>query len=43
MNIAFITSDKSGDQVIAHDLNFQSEHYESKHTIVNLPIQCQTR
>jgi len=34
MGIAFYTSDKSGDQTIAHDLNFGSEHYETKHTLV---------
>lgn len=40
MSIAFFTSDKSGDQAIPHDLNFQSERYESKHTIVNLPLRA---
>ena len=35
MRIAFHTSDKSGDQSIAHDLNFQSERYETKHTVVS--------
>ena len=35
MRIALHTSDKSGDQTIAHDLNFQSERYETKHTVVS--------
>ena len=35
MRIAFHTSDKSGDQSIAHDLNFQSGRYETKHTVVS--------
>lgn len=35
MRITFHTSDKSGDQSIAHDLNFQSERYETKHTVVS--------
>lgn len=38
MPIAFFTSDKSGDQAIPHDLNFQSKRYESKHTIVSIPL-----
>ena len=36
MRIGFHTSDKSGDQTIAHDLNFQNEHYETKHTVVSI-------
>jgi len=43
MKIAFYTSDKSGDQIMPHDLNFQSEHYESKHFIVILPILRRSR
>ena len=35
MRIGFHTSDKSGDQSIAHDLNFQNERYETKHTVVS--------
>ena len=45
MRIALHTTDKSGDQSIAHDLNFQSEHYETKHTVVGSsivnPFYCQ--
>ncbi|KAL6721599.1 transcription factor TFIIF complex subunit Tfg3 [Lecanora helva] len=33
MRIALHTSDKSGDQIIAHDLNFQSNRYETKHPV----------
>ena len=36
MLITLSTVDKGGDHAIAHDLNFQSEHYESKHSIVRL-------
>ena len=38
MNITLSTIDKGGDHPIAHDLNFQSEHYESKHSVVRLHV-----
>ncbi|KAK4696521.1 transcription initiation factor TFIID/TFIIF subunit, partial [Lecanoromycetidae sp. Uapishka_2] len=28
--------DKGGDHAIAHDLNFQSERYETKHTVIDM-------
>ena len=34
MQISLFTSGKGGEHTIAHDLNFQSEQYENKHTIV---------
>ena len=43
MRIALHTSDKSGDQTIAHDLNFQSERYESKHTVVSMDVSALLR
>ena len=36
MIIALTAVDKGGEHTIAHDLNFQNERYESKHTIVSL-------
>lgn len=29
------TKDKGAEITVAHDLNFQSEHYETKHPIVS--------
>ena len=37
MLITLTAIDKGGDFPIAHDLNFRSERYETKHTIVGLP------
>lgn len=34
MQIHLTAVDKGGEHVIPHDLNFQSEHYETKHTVV---------
>ena len=39
MNISLIPLDKGPEISIAHDLNFQSERYESKHLVVSLPGQ----
>ncbi|KAL2053115.1 hypothetical protein ABVK25_006752 [Lepraria finkii] len=33
MQIHLTAVDKGGEHVIPHDLNFQSEHYETKHTV----------
>ena len=30
--------DKGAEISVAHDLNFQSEHYETKHPIVGTPL-----
>lgn len=45
MEIVLTAVEKGGDHPIAHDLNFQSEMYESTHTIVSsiedvLPYPC---
>ena len=32
------TKDKGAEITVAHDLNFQSEHYETKHPIVSPSI-----
>lgn len=34
MTITLTAIDKGGDHPIAHDLNFQKEHYETKHVVV---------
>lgn len=34
MQIHLTAVDKGGEHVIPHDLNFQNEHYETKHTVV---------
>ena len=34
MQIHLTAVDKGGEHVIPHDLNFQSEHYETKHPVV---------
>ena len=36
MIIALTAVDKGGEHTIAHDLNFQNERYESKHTVVSI-------
>lgn len=36
MEIILAAIDKGGDHTIAHDLNFQAERYEAKHTLVSL-------
>lgn len=36
MIITLTGIDKGGDHAIAHDLNFQSEHYETKHIVVGV-------
>lgn len=41
MIISLLAVDKGGEHTIGHDLNFQNERYESKHTIVSLSAQAQ--
>ena len=36
MLLVLTPKDKGADISVAHDLNFQSEHYETKHPIVSL-------
>ena len=36
MNITLTAHEKGGDHSITHDLNFQSNKYEAKHTLVSL-------
>ena len=38
MRIIVSAIDKGGDNELVHDLNFQSEQYEAKHTIVSFQI-----
>ena len=38
MLITLTAADKGGDHTIGHDLNFQAEQYESKHTVVCLTM-----
>lgn len=35
MNIVLSTVHKGGEHTLEHDLNFQSEKYEAKHTVVS--------
>lgn len=35
MLLVLTPKDKGADITIAHDLNFQSEHYETKHPVVS--------
>ena len=47
MILSLTPKDKGAEITIAHDLNFQSEHYETKHTIVspyasNYHTYCET-
>jgi transcription initiation factor IIF auxiliary subunit len=37
MEIVFHTVEKGGEHSIAHDLNFQKETYDAKHTLVSSP------
>lgn len=46
MVLILTPKDKTADITVAHDLNFQSEHYETKHPIVSprafsYPTQCE--
>ena len=38
MNITLSGLEKGGDHSITHDLNFQSNKYEAKHTVVSFPL-----
>jgi len=40
MLITLTAIDKGGDFALAHDLNFQKNLYEAKHTIVGSLIMC---
>ena len=35
MTIVLSAPDKGGEHTIAHDLNFQEQRYETKHTVVS--------
>ena len=43
MEIILTAIDKGGEFPMAHDLNFQSNRYEAKHTIVSLWLQHEPR
>ena len=36
MEIVLTAAEKGGEHSLPHDLNFQSERYEAKHTVVSL-------
>jgi transcription initiation factor IIF auxiliary subunit len=43
MTIVLSTSHKGGEHTLEHDLNFQSERYEAKHTVVSCDGIAQCR